>query len=486
MGDTDLYAFRGVAGDSVIVQAVAFLGVRAELYDPDGIRLGANPVALPKTGIYTIRVVESFQRTTSSTTPFSLQCIGVCPAGGDTDADGLPDTWETRFGLDPFDGRTAAARTPTATASPTSQECQAGTHPRGFFTRYLAEGALNAFFDVAPRAAQRRDEPARCPAALPAARRRAGPHFELLPPGPRRTLTRPDLGDALVARLLDRRRIRSADRRRSHDDLGAAATVRTPRRRRRAVDDLVSRRRIDLGRLRAVLSAAEPERDRVDGDRALSAAVRAAADRARRIRWRRTRGRRSPSTIRGPSSPRPMCRRSSRRAQPIIVERAMYMNRPGQPFAAGHGSAGVTAPATQLVPGRGRDRTVLRPVHPAGESERPAGARSRVDYLLLGGDDADEELQRAGQRPLHDLGGRRADSGGIRRQAARQRRGVEHRHLDQRVPIIVERTMWWPSPAMSATSGPRRTTRRARRRRARAGRWPKVKWAGRRAPRPTS
>jgi hypothetical protein len=32
--------------------------------------------------------------------------------------------------------------------------------------------------------------------------------------------------------------------------------------------------------------------------------------------------------------------------QPIIVERAMYLDRPGQPFAAGHESAAVTAPST--------------------------------------------------------------------------------------------------------------------------------------------
>ena len=30
---------------------------------------------------------------------------------------------------------------------------------------------------------------------------------------------------------------------------------------------------------------------------------------------------------------------------PIVAERAMYLSRPGQPFAAGHESAGVTAPA---------------------------------------------------------------------------------------------------------------------------------------------
>ena len=33
--------------------------------------------------------------------------------------------------------------------------------------------------------------------------------------------------------------------------------------------------------------------------------------------------------------------------QPIIVERAMYFDVPGQTFGAGHESAGITAPATE-------------------------------------------------------------------------------------------------------------------------------------------
>ena len=41
---------------------------------------------------------------------------------------------------------------------------------------------------------------------------------------------------------------------------------------------------------------------------------------------------------------------------PIVVERAMYRSRRGQPFALGTDSMGVTAPATSLVPGRRRDR----------------------------------------------------------------------------------------------------------------------------------
>jgi hypothetical protein len=39
--------------------------------------------------------------------------------------------------------------------------------------------------------------------------------------------------------------------------------------------------------------------------------------------------------------------------RPILVERAMYLSRPGQPFAAGHASAGVTAPATHWFFGEG-------------------------------------------------------------------------------------------------------------------------------------
>jgi hypothetical protein len=37
---------------------------------------------------------------------------------------------------------------------------------------------------------------------------------------------------------------------------------------------------------------------------------------------------------------------------PIVVERAMYSSLPGQAFAAGHNSAGVTAPATPPPPSK--------------------------------------------------------------------------------------------------------------------------------------
>ena len=66
-------------------------------------------------------------------------------AGADTDGDGLPDDWETQFGLDP--NTNDAAADPDGDGFTNAQECANHTHPTGYFTRYLAEGSTGAFFD---------------------------------------------------------------------------------------------------------------------------------------------------------------------------------------------------------------------------------------------------------------------------------------------------------------------------------------------------
>ena len=164
----------------------------------------------------------------------------------------------------------------------------------------------------------------------------------------------------------------------------------------------------------------------------------------------------------------------------------MYMSRPGQPFAAGHGSAGVTAPATSWFLAEGAtgpffDLFILL------ANPNDQAAQVTVDYLLLDGTTytksysvpangrftiwVDDEQIPAGSgvKPLDNV----AVSSTIT--------------STNGVPIIVERTMWWPSPALTAELLDRGAQlARARRRPARAGRWPKARSAGRRAPRPTS
>ena len=135
---------------------------------------------------------------------------------------------------------------------------------------------------------------------------------------------------------------------------------------------------------------------------------------------------------------------------PIIVERAMYADRPGQPFAAGHDSAGVTAPALEWFLAEGAtgpffDLFVLV----ADPSPTPAAIS--VDYLLLGGG----VLTKAYTVPAN---GRYTESGWTtsRCQAGSGQRPLRNVAVSMKVrstngiPIIVERTMWWPGPELSS------------------------------------
>jgi Metallo-peptidase family M12B Reprolysin-like len=65
----------------------------------------------------------------------------------DADADTLDDRWERLFGLDPAssEGDNGAAGDPDHDGVVNRDELAAGTHPRGTFRRYLAEGATGSF-----------------------------------------------------------------------------------------------------------------------------------------------------------------------------------------------------------------------------------------------------------------------------------------------------------------------------------------------------
>jgi hypothetical protein len=126
----------------------------------------------------------------------------------------------------------------------------------------------------------------------------------------------------------------------------------------------------------------------------------------------------------------------------------MYFSRPGQAFGAGHGSAGVTSAATSWFLAEGAtgpffDAFVLL-ANPGGQA-----AEVSVNYLLSDGRTFaknygvpangrftiwvdDEEIPAgSGVKPLDNV----AVSSTIT--------------STNGVPIIVERTMWWPSPAIT-------------------------------------
>ena len=122
----------------------------------------------------------------------------------------------------------------------------------------------------------------------------------------------------------------------------------------------------------------------------------------------------------------------------IIVERAMYLDRPGRPFAAGHESAAVAAPETSWFLAEGAtgdffDLFVLM------ANPNDAAAEIAAAFLLPDGEVIERSYVVAGKSRKNiwvDLEGGRLANTAVSTTIT----------STNGVPVLVERAMWWPGP----------------------------------------
>jgi len=372
-------------------------------------------------------------------------------ASTDGDSDGLPPEWETQFGLDPSSaaGDDGAAGDPDGDGKTNLQEYQDGTHPRGFFKRYLAEGALNSFFDTRLALLNVGQNTGRVLLRFLQPGGITLPRFEELPVARRRTLTRPDFSGLVSFDfstvvesdqpiVVDRTMSWDASGYGSHAESGVASPSTTWYLAEGSTSGDFALFYL-LQNPNPTATTATVRYLRPFGQAPIERQYTLAPDSRRTIAV----------DAEGLELASTDVSAAITGTQPIIAERAMYMTRLGQTFAAGHGSAGVTAPATSWFLAEGAtgpffDLFILL-ANPMGQA-----AEVDVDYLLTDGTTyttrysvpangrvtiwVDDEQIPAGSgvKPLDNV----AVSSTIT--------------STNGVPIIAERTMWWPSPALAA------------------------------------
>jgi hypothetical protein len=439
--------------DATFTPAVA-RAVRVEIGAVTGTFYGARTASLAE-----IEVIASGD--VSGTAP--------PPEPDDTDGDGLPDDWEARFGIGP--GSANADDDPDGDDLSNAEEHRRGTHPRGTTTKYFSEGAENTFFAT---------------------------RFALLNPGaqPARVLLRFEKSSGVtVSQFVDlpARRRATVEGRLVADLAGHDFSTVIESDQPIVADRSMTWTAADGYGSHAASSIPAPALTWYLAEGATHGAfdlfylLHNPSDTASEVRVQYLRPSGAPlertytvpartrqtiyvdeevfpagSTTKALAATDVSATIQVQNGVPIIVERSMYLSEPGRPFGAGHNSAGVTQPATSWFLAEGATGAFfdlyLLLANPGDQDAdvqvtylQPDGRTLVKTYLVRARSrytvsvDTEEFPTGSGQRPLEN-----AAVSSI----------VESRNG---VPIIVERSMWWPSGAWTEAHGsPGATTTAAR------------------------
>lgn len=385
----------------------------------------------------------------SLTSYFIVRYLTGLVLSPDSDTDTLPDTWEIQFGLNPgsASGNDGAAGDPDADGRSNAQELIDGTHPRGVFQRYLAEGATSAFFKT--RIALLNTAAATAHVQLRYLKGDGTVASQVLAlPGLRRqtvdVATLPGLGAAEFSTVVEADDTVVVDRTMTWDGTGYGSHAESGVRAPAPVWYLAEGSTAGPFSLFYLIqnpSLTQNSTVRVTFLRPNGTPVVKTYNVGPRTRfniWVNQIPEVAVTDVSGILE--------TTNNVPIIVERAMYLSTAAQVFAAGHESAGVTASASTWFLAEGAtgpffDEFVLI------ANPSTTAAQVRATYLLPGGTTLTKDYA-VPATSRFNIWVDEESFPGLGKALANTAVSVTLEALNG-VPFIAERSMWWPGPTFA-------------------------------------
>ncbi len=366
----------------------------------------------------------------------------------DTDGDGLPNAWETQYGLDPnsASGNNGGSGDPDNDGASNAAELQAGTHPRGFHRRYLAEGVVNDFFNTRLAIANAQGAQARVLLTYVDGNGRTTRQYVGVPARSRRTVDAAsvrELAGASFSTTVESDELVVVDRLMSWTQARYGAHAETAVERPATTWFLAegaTHGNFELFYLlqnpSSAAAAIQVRYLRPSGAPIVKYYTVAAGSRFTIWVDQEDQGLRATDVS---------AEITSTNNVPIIVERSMYLNTSRRAFKGGHNSAGVTAPAMRWFLAEGSTGGFFS-MYILLANANSSPAEVRATYLLSSGAPVVRTYS------LAPNSRRTIDVSTQDRRLADAAMSVVVESTNG-VPVIVERTMWWPGGNRQWTEG---------------------------------